>query len=567
MDLAAQFEQALRQLAWIDEQELPSTRVLVSPASDEDPDRETCWLRWCYALGISAQGAEHSYLNATGRASVQQLIEAGWSLRGRWRRAGQGAREQWLGERFYFGHAGLFADNMRLVSLVGSRMGRHGSGHPEWPRWIDAALRHVRQHHERLLIAADTTLAEIVEHFARVADVPMTAVRWTKHDRVCDWLCDKLPAARKATIVDPQPRAKRSIALRSNTSATGERQPQVASLDQLDISPARTPACELLCDAPLQDRLSIALADSVLALWLRAGGTLERLVAERLLDRRFPTGSVFVTLPSGRHANRTGQGSEPKLSAEHHADWLERGAVGWIVPQSNWPMRSPLRHCTRDELGSCQPAVQQLSAPLPSAWRELPHDAEWPYLVHCTRGTLGPLPEESLASFRERVWMHGESVALQPLETLARICQEGLLRATGNITRAVQGCVSFSAVPLVPLLQRRTFRSHLGRWDWEPYGVLIRRDALMAIGAAEVIYGSEQDFRQLPVEKQPMFQPLMRSTGKQPAPWSDEREWRALRDVSLHTLPHASIIIFVRTQSEARQLSRYISWPVLWTSS
>ncbi len=543
MDLAAHFDQALRQLAWVDKQASPSAGVLVSPVDAEGPQRDACWLRGCYALEITAHESKSTYLNATGRECVQQLIEAGWSLRGYWPRSGQGTCEQWLGERFYFGHAGLFADNMRLVSLVSSRMGRHGSGHPEWPRWIDAALRHVRLHHQRLLMAAESTLAETVEHFARVTDVPLTRVHWTQHHRVCEWLCDVLTTA--------------------VTGPTDAGQLRVASLDQLEISPALTAADGKLADTPLQDRLLIVLADNVLALWLRAGGTLESLIAERLQDRRFATASVFVSLVAASPVQPARRIGKSKTSTELPIDWLERGAVGWILPSSDLPVRSPLRHCARDEPGECPPKVQQLCAPFPSAWHELSQSAEWPYLVHCTRGTVGPLPEESLASFRDRMWMQGECVALQPLETLARICQEGRLRATANITRTNQCCVSFSAVPLVPLLQRRTFRSHLGRWDWEPYGLLIRREALLAYGATEVIYGSEQDFRELPPEKQSLFQPAMSLAGKKPIRWSEEREWRVLGDVSLHALPHASIIVFVHTTREAQQLSRYSTWPVV----
>ena len=174
-----------------------------------------------------------------------------------------------------------------------------------------------------------------------------------------------------------------------------------------------------------------------------------------------------------------------------------------------------------------------------------------------------PLPAHSGPCCGQRGRVLPASVVWRPLETLSYLCQEGRLRGTASMTRTAERCVSFSAVPLVPLLTRRTFRSHLGRWDWEPYGLLIRRDALQAIGARHVIYGDESDYACLHSHQQPFFQPQQRK-GEQQHEWSEEREWRVLGDVDLRMLPNNSVIAFVRSQREARQFARYCNWPVLW---
>lgn len=565
MDLAAHFERALHQLKWID-RSLPfgSVRCLrVDSHADVDP--EACWLRWAQSQSDSRQQTKRAFLNATGRDNLQRLIEAGWTLRSQWRHAAA-ACERWVGRRFYFGHSALFADCLRLVSLISSRLGKHGQGHPEWPRWVDAALQHVQRHHCRLLITPDTTLSEITQQFAEVCELPFTYVRWTQQPSVSDWLCDTLTASLKAVAAAACNSQSRSPAGETISTSLDQTSRRATSLSHLELSPSLTGDQQPLNDLPLQDRLSIALADILMALWLRPGGNLERLIELRLDDGSFSIGSVYITLQPPTKAAPNRPVKTQVAVDERIGRWLKRGAVGWIVPHSDSHVDSPLRHCDRSPALRWPNALHQLTAPLPRAWRQLSDDAVWPYLVHCTRGTVGPLPEESLASFRKRMWLRGDGSALHPFETLARICQEGRLRATSNITRTSDCCVSFSAVPLVPLLQRRTFRSHLGRWDWEPYGLIIRRSALLVAGAAEVIYGSEQDYKRLSDELQPLFQPLRRTSGKQTGLWSEEREWRVMGDVWLHSLPSHSILIFVRTQHEARQLSQHVSWPVLWTS-
>jgi hypothetical protein len=321
------------------------------------------------------------------------------------------------------------------------------------------------------------------------------------------------------------------------------------------------PADTRLGNFPLQDRISIALADRVWSLSLRRGGTLEKLIEVRLIDPTFPPGSVFVTLPKATPSSKLV--ARRSLSNKRAGDlqWLKRGAVGWLVATRAFSGSGPLRHCHANGPGSV--TVQQIAAPLPQAWRSLTADDPWPYLVHCTRGRTGPLPEESEQSFRQRVWSHPHEIVWHPLETLGHICREGRLRGTASITRTAERCVSFSAVPLVPLLKCRTFRSHLGRWDWEPYGLLILREALQAIGAQEVIYGDESDYQRLDSRQRPYFQPRRRK-GMTQQVWSEEREWRILGDVDLRLLPSNSVMVFVRTQIEAQQFARYCPWPVLW---
>lgn len=540
---AVELEQVVQQMGWLEPH--------ADDESDANPaDASTCWFRqW---LMQRRKGAP--CLTPRGADEVTRLLEAGWTLRSGWPRSWSASVERWTGQRMMVAHSSLFADAVRFTSLISSQAGRYGSGHPEWPQWLDGTLRHVRHGRYRLLIASGTTLAESVEQFALAAGMELAKVDWTRHQQFDEWL--------PAILGLPE----------------FSREPTAAECDTIFLSPAVAPACATLERFPLQDRLSIALADQVLALTVRDGGKLEELLKLRLQDSVFPTASVYVTLPMAGMRRTEQRQLDGGVRAESEQAWLERGAVGWITTATSaityqTSGRRVLGHCRlegRDTTGSADSAGDrratslQLVSPLPDRWRQLSADEDSDYLVHCTRATIGPLPNESEHSFRMRVWSQQEAIAWQPLETLAHICREGRLRATATITRTDTRCVSFSAVPLVPLLKRRIFRSHLGRWDWEPYGLLIRRDVLQQCGARQVIYGDEADFGKMTEADKPFFQPLMRRTSKPTESWAEEREWRVAGDVHLRELPAGSVVLFVRSQIEAEQLSRYAQWPVLW---
>ena len=528
-------EQALRRLGWIESHAHREWIV----AATEQASSECLFRVW-----LQHQPHGESCLTGRGREELQRLLSAGWTLRGTWPRTWAASIERWLGPRLYLAHTSLFADTTRFTTLISSRIGRHGSGQPNWPLWMDAALRHVRQQRCRLLIAPGTTLAEVVEQFAIAADMLHTKICWTKPQPLVNWL---------------------EAILGSSELASGN---GAASREKIFLSPAVEPVCAALAEFPLQDRLSIAVADQVLSLAVRDGGKLEELLRQRLQEAAFPSGSVFVTLPATAPTGLR-SGAVNACSTVGQA-WLSRGAVGWIVPaaathspRTNGRCRA--RGQTFDSAATAAGrSLQQLASPLPDRWRHLSAEDDSPYLVHCTRATSGPLPSESEPSFRQRVWSQADPFVWQPLQTLMHICHEGRLRATANLTRTDMRCVSFSAVPLAPLLKRRTFRSHLGRWDWEPYGLLVHRDALQAVGGREVIYGDEADFSELHAAQQPFFQPHHSQRRGEDISWAQEREWRVPGDVRLRMLPPDAVLLFVRWQWEAYQLSRHAPWPVLW---
>ena len=169
-----------------------------------------------------------------------------------------------------------------------------------------------------------------------------------------------------------------------------------------------------------------------------------------------------------------------------------------------------------------------------------------------------------MESYLDRAWNKGYVPEAHPLSTLQQIIQDRRIIGNTRLTRTTQPCVSFSAVPLPELLARRRFRSHLGRWDWEPFGLLVRRAALESLGAKPVRYGTDEDYRKLDRSEQHYFQPLGKRDKRTALDWTSEQEWRILGNLNLADLPHEAVTLFVATQQQAQQLARYSPWSVAW---
>ena len=120
--------------------------------------------------------------------------------------------------------------------------------------------------------------------------------------------------------------------------------------------------------------------------------------------------------------------------------------------------------------------------------------------------------------------------------------------------------VSFTKASLEDLRGLRTFRSHRGRWDFEPYGICIRRDSLAALGGRPVQYGDEQLWRSLPADDRPFFQKF--DTCEQDIDWRVEQEWRYLGDLDLTQIAPDEGLVFVPSQAEAEHAARLSPWPV-----
>lgn len=145
----------------------------------------------------------------------------------------------------------------------------------------------------------------------------------------------------------------------------------------------------------------------------------------------------------------------------------------------------------------------------------------------------------------------------RPIDALCRIVRSGRLVAAATATSKHEPVVCFSAVSLAELLDRRCFRPHLGRWDYEPYGIAIRRSRADSLGIQSVIYGPPQLRRTLCEAERFRFHPIGKTYD-----WRAEKEWRSRATIDLSKIPPQDVRVFAADDCESRQRLAGCRWPV-----
>jgi hypothetical protein len=144
------------------------------------------------------------------------------------------------------------------------------------------------------------------------------------------------------------------------------------------------------------------------------------------------------------------------------------------------------------------------------------------------------------------------------LDSLRRIVQKRRLIGSALASGRSWPVVCFSENSLSGLLSQRRYRPHLHRWDYEPYGIAIRKSAAISDGVQPVIYGSGNDRAKLPMAERYRFQAIGKTYD-----WTQEREWRCAGDVDLERFDPKDVRVFVRDQSEARWIGTRFSVSVV----
>jgi len=279
-------------------------------------------------------------------------------------------------------------------------------------------------------------------------------------------------------------------------------------------------------NAVSRDAAVIGIADQVDAPFVRRGGTIESCLRQWLGLRVSPSVQVVV----GR------KGSAAR-------ELVERGARS-KPPMMAQPLAAPRRGAATQFDGGC-----------------VDDDRSWVagerWLVHCTRGCHGPWPDETVDAFRDAMFDDDARVVdRDAFAALSRIVRTRRLIAGAKASANDYPVVCFSAVPLKQLLQRRCYRRHLHRWDYEPYGIAIRLEAAQRIGIRPVVYADSWEQSGLASAERFRFQRRGRSTD-----WSAEKEWRSPRTVDLNFFSRREVRVFVHHSARTR-LDRLA--PCLW---
>ena len=286
----------------------------------------------------------------------------------------------------------------------------------------------------------------------------------------------------------------------------------------------------------------IDAADTVYVLQLRPAGNLHRLLKERIEQQR--GGIVLVDLP----------GLQPDSIKD---ELLEAGAEIWRpTTEECRPIESvsPTDREPGNKYSSIHPHVYEI-VPFPSA-------EGWEFLAHTTRVCPGPWPGESFEQYADSLVESLPEADHSTLSTLKRIVGEKRLIASGKTIRGGCPTVSFTACPLEKLPKLHRYRTHRVRWDFEPYGLCLRRSWLQSRGVRHVRYGDEALWQSLTEDERPFFQLAVGESG---IDWTIEQEWRAVGDVSLKELTSDDVILFVPDFESAKSIASVTTWPItLW---
>ncbi|MCC9604155.1 hypothetical protein LOC67_26680 [Stieleria sp. JC731] len=315
------------------------------------------------------------------------------------------------------------------------------------------------------------------------------------------------------------------------------------SINHRDRLGRPSPWIHVSCDKQLgRDQVLINMADRVDCVFVRAGGTIESVLRQRLIENQDAT--VRIASPLAVHPQ----------SRRSYEQLLELGAVGWYCPPANQSGRVVSESSNESDAFAKAEVLGSEACDLASdktAERELrwctEDDGQW--LVHCTRSCVGPWPGESVSQYQDWMLLNDSHQTNHYrgscLGTLQRILKMQRLVGSALTSHQAFPVVCFSACPLAGLLSQRCYRPHLHRWDYEPYGIAIRKSAAVDLGCKPVIYGGASVRDDLPGEQLFRFQ----AQGKT-YDWTSEYEWRFSGDVDLTQFDHDDIRVFVSNQSD-----------------
>ncbi len=417
-----------------------------------------------------------------------------------------------IGDRFIWWPGGVPA--RQTVAIISSRLQPRQQVLAPWLRAFRSACRELDEASEMLVSAEKTCAWPFVRRAAVHKRMPLLQIH------------------------EPPPRLSWQTWFKQCS-----RPPDESGSFQLHAAFLSPPLQSVLEDLPLRDRYLVATADRVVVCHVRRGGHLESLVGA--ICKHSPQ-RVQVAVDGGLVAEELLQ------------EWSDLGCRflesdrEQLEPKARRPFLTDLR--PPDLIDPTQPPTIDTLVPLNTG----------EFLTHCTRRPPGPWPDQSCEEYIDELILEPGSADRTALDALVRIVSQRCLLASHAAIRGKTPAVCFTARHPLELRPLRTYRPHRCRWDFEPYGLCIRRRVLQQLGTQPSIYGDDTTWRSLAAAERPFFQRRFSNTrgrGRQ-IDWSVEQEWRHLGDLDLSQLQVADVVLFVPTIGEATYLSSISCWPV-----
>lgn len=276
-----------------------------------------------------------------------------------------------------------------------------------------------------------------------------------------------------------------------------------------------------------RDRAVMGSADVVVGIAIRCGGIMEEEGKKALRAGK----AVHVLVPPSKQASCSG-----------NVELLNSGAIALKLPgvETGGVVDGLARRIRRSQ--KTQPPVFFTSGAQVSRYPPAG------FLWHYTRARPGPWPGQAWDQYFRSLVQNDPACGHTGFDTLARILTERKIRASGKIIRGKFEVVSFSLTPPAELLARRTFRSTLARWDFEPYAVGVRLTSAQALGVRPVSYLPSAEFDRLMNADRPFFQRSEEGS----LDWRHENEWRYQGDFDLSSVSPPDFAAIVPAEDAER---------------
>jgi hypothetical protein len=291
-------------------------------------------------------------------------------------------------------------------------------------------------------------------------------------------------------------------------------------------------------DPSARDQFVITRADVIYVLAVRTNGNIHRLVRDK--QRMGHSRIILVDLPD--------------LQSEIvKKELIAGGAEVW---------QPTISECEQLETSLNENQTRNGDTDLVCQVSPFPNAQDWQYLTHTTRSCPGPWPDESFDEYADSLLESRSEADHSPLGALMRIVRQKLIHASNQAIRGGFSTVSFTECPLEQLHSLHCFRPHRTRWDFEPYGLCLRRSSLISREIHPVIYGDESTWQSLSDSDRAFFQVAVGQSG---IDWTIEREWRHAGNLDLSVASANDVLLFVPNYESARSLAQITDWPItLW---
>ncbi|MEJ7595890.1 MAG: hypothetical protein WKF77_30630 [Planctomycetaceae bacterium] len=456
---------------------------------------------------------------------------------------------RWLGSRLFFWPQGI--PRRRRISIVSSRLKQRLDEESWWFDLLRTATLRSDPTHDVLCAVAGTAAHQFVCRAAELFGRSLLEFRSDATEQTVDeaeiaaWLAETARSKAwnsTATITETDLIAEPPVieGYASGTHWSVFVSPAMTMLNNSKKSDAMTFELSHLRQLPIADRILFAAGDRLKVLRTRHGGVIQALLMQHVQDSERRDSLVMLASDAA--------GQLPAIALESH---------GCVIP---WLLKSSGDDVSHDislpDPGNkdCESSTAQDSW---AASTPLSRPEDW--LLHWTRSTVGPWPDQDEQEFNDELILGCRSSDRSALATLLRIVIEGRLWASSDAIRGGFRVVSFTEVPLHEFRRRRVYRKHRRRYDFELWGIAIRRDILTSAGVRPVEYGDEGIWQTMTAGARPFFQNVGAGDG-----WTkDEREWRIADHVNLNKLPASAVVVFVDSGESRAMVEKQTRWPVI----